>query len=132
MKKIFLSYARDDYPFAHQLLAALRKVKVEGWMDTADVAAGGAIGGDVRSAIKHSSAMIVLVSRRSLESNWVNFEIGAGLALRKPIIPILIKDGDLEHDLPAMLKDIQFLDARNKPVDEVIRDIERAIKGESE
>jgi hypothetical protein len=128
MKKIFISYARDDYSFAHRLLAGLRNVSVEGWLDSADIAAGTATADAVRSGIQKSSAMLVLVSPNSLRSRWVDFEVGAGLSLGRPVIPILIEGADVEHELPEMLQGIRVLDARNKPIHEVVRDVEEALE----
>jgi hypothetical protein len=125
MKQIFLSYARDDYPFAHRLVGALRDVGVTGWMDNADIAAGTALGEAMRSAIKNSSAVVVLVSPTSLKSRWVEFEIGAGLALGKQMIPIVV-EGDWAA-LPEPLRNLQVLDARNKHPEEVARDLTRVL-----
>ena len=102
MTKVFLSYAHDDHSFAHRLSTALKGVKIEGWMGEADIASGLAKGDSLRSAIKDSNAIVVLVSPSALERRWVEFEIGAGLGLGKPIIPILIGGGGAEADLPAL------------------------------
>jgi hypothetical protein len=123
-KRIFLSYARDDYAFAHQLLSGLRNVEVEGWMDHTDIAAGAAVGAAIRSAIQKSSAIVVLVSPSSLRSGWVNFEVGAAQALRKPIVPILLKG----NDLPETLEGISFLDARDKPIEHVLLELKKAVR----
>ena len=90
-KRIFISYARADYAFAHQLLSALRDFNIEGWMDDTDIAAGSAVGDAVRSAIQKASAVVVLVSPMSVRSQWVSFEVGAAQALQKPIVPILLE-----------------------------------------
>src|SRR2546427_4966593 len=102
MKKIFISYAAEDYQYAHKLLANLPNIGVEGWMDNADIAAGTALPELVRSAIKGTNAVVVLLSPKSLHSRWVNFEIGAGLALGRPIILILVEGAGLEDELPEI------------------------------
>jgi hypothetical protein len=127
MTKVFLSYAHDDHSFAHRLSTALKGVKIEGWMGEADIASGLAKGDSLRSAIKGSNAIVVLVSPSALERRWVEFEIGAGLGLGKPIIPILIGGGGAEADLPEPLRGLKMLDARDRPTADVVRDVEEAL-----
>ncbi len=123
-KRIFISYARHDYAFAHQLLSGLRGISVEGWMDEADIAAGAANGAAVRSAIEKSSAIVVLVSPSSLRSRWVDFEVGAAQALGKPIVPILLEGSEL----PETLQDIRAIDARDKLINHVALELEKAVR----
>ena len=123
-KRIFISYARDDYAFAHQLLSGLRNINVEGWMDEADIAAGAAIGTAVRAAIQKSSAIVVLVSPNSLRSRWVDFEVGAAQALGKPIVPILLEGSEL----PETLQEIVSIDARDKPIKHVVLELEKTVR----
>jgi TIR domain len=127
MTKIFLSYASDDYPFAHRLREGLKNVSVEGWMDSADIAAGEATSKAVRSAMKSSKAVVVLISPKALESSWVGFEIGASEALGKSIIPILIKGPNVGGTLPEPLRDLKFIDAREMSIQEVIKEVEKAL-----
>ena len=129
MKKphVFISYARSDYPFAHQLVEHLKRYKVKGWMDSADIAAGSAIASELRAALKASSAMVVLVSPDSLHSQWGNFKLGASAALVFPIIPILVGEEGGEIELPESLQGVKPLDARNRPVDVVARELESVL-----
>jgi hypothetical protein len=126
MTNVFLSYSKNDYSFAHRLRSGLRDVTVKGWMDEADIAAGTAISSRLRSAIQNSTALLVLISPSALHSRWVDFEVGAGLALGKPIIPILV-EGVVEKDLPEPLKGIEFIDARNQSLEDAISAIEKRL-----
>jgi hypothetical protein len=125
MKTIFIAYADDDASYARELQFFLRKANnVEGWMDSADIAAGSGIAAAFRLAIKKSSAMVVLVSRHSVKSHWIQFEVGAALALEKPVIPILIEGAMIQDSLQG----IPFLDARGKPMDEVAGDVAKRVQ----
>ena len=64
-KNIFISYAQADYALAHKLTSGIDSFNVHGWMDNADIAAGTASMPAVRSAIKNSSAFVVLVTPNS-------------------------------------------------------------------
>jgi hypothetical protein len=129
MPNIFISYARRDRAEAERIVSELRKANLSGWMDASDLATGSSIASEVRNALNHASAVLVLLSPASLHSQWVQFEIGAAEALGKPIIPVLIEGGaDLETEAPPILRQRQWVDARHRPPAEVAREIEAALK----
>lgn len=124
MDKIFISYAHSDQPIAERILSELRHVSVEGWRDAADLAAGNAISTSLLKALRRSSAIVVLLSPKSLASKWLLFEVGAAQGLGKRIIPVIIKGEDIERSIPEPLQGFRWLDARNKPPHEAARQIE--------
>ena len=77
MKKVFISYAHDDSEFAKHFLASLRDAEVSGWMDSADIASGEAIAHKIKQSITSASVIVVLVSPRSINDQWIQFEVGA-------------------------------------------------------
>jgi len=125
MKKVFISYLHSDEPFVRRLVEHLGNFKTSGWRDDADISAGNIFADRIRSAIKQADALVVLVSTRSRESRWVNFEVGAGLAMGVPVIPVVIEG---EGQLPEPLRDVRSVDARNRPIEEVVSEIEKSIK----
>jgi len=127
MKRVFVSYAQDDSNAAQELRAILRDAEVSGWMDEADIASGGAISDKVREAIRAASAVIVLISARSVHSQWVQFEVGAALATGKRIIPILIGDSTVGEDLPDWLQQMVYIDARKRSMADVAYEVEHAV-----
>jgi hypothetical protein len=128
MRNIFISYAHSDADQARRLVNALRTSDVTGWMDSADIAAGEAISSAVRDALKRSTAVIVLLSPRALQSEWVQFEIGAAEALNKMIIPVIVSGDQIEEQLPEILRNRVWIDARHRSSDDVIRDVRRAVE----
>jgi hypothetical protein len=128
MNRVFISYARGDQSVAARLLSEVQHVSFEGWMDTADLAGGEAFSASIRDALRRSSAVVVLISPRSLDSKWVQFEIGAAEALGKRIIPVIIEGKDIESSIPDALWGVTWLDARDKSISEVAREIEEALK----
>jgi hypothetical protein len=127
VSRVFISYAQNDTPLVRKLVAELRNLTVAGWMDASDIAGGAVISSAVRDALQRSAAVLVLLSPRALQSRWVQFEIGAAEALGKPIIPVIIEGDNLEEQMPAYLKQRQWLDARYKSPAEVARLIERVL-----
>ena len=132
MPNVFLSYAHSDVDDAIPLVKALKELNVAGWFDAADISAGQSVASAVRKALKLSSVLIVLLSPRALHSEWVQFEIGAAEALDKKIIPIIISGDDLEEQLPDILRNRRWIDARHRSHEDVIRDVNRAVESAQE
>jgi len=132
MPKVFISYVHSDADEAGRLVKALQSNNVVGWLDKADISAGEGISSAVRNALKLSSAVIVLLSPRALHSEWVQFEIGAAEALDKKIIPIIISGDHLEEQLPDILRNRRWIDGRDRPYEDVVRDVERAVESAQE
>ena len=127
MDKVFISYSSADAEIASRLRTALEGIEVSGWLDQSDIAAGDAIAAKVKESLKKAGALIVLVSPSSLESKWVQFEVGAAYAMEKPIIPIIVGPGRTELNLPEWLSGFLYIDARNLSMREVAIEIGRAI-----
>jgi hypothetical protein len=127
MKRVFISYSHDDESVARELKESLHNTEVLGWMDQADIAAGEAVSRKVKESLRQASAVIVLVSERSLMSQWVQFEIGAALAMEKLIIPVLIGRAGSEPPLPDWLRGIRYIDARQRPVRNAAEEVTRAL-----
>lgn len=128
MRNVFISYAHSDEDEVRSLVKALRENNVTGWLDSADIAAGESISSSVRAALKRSKVVIVLLSPRALHSEWVQFEIGAAEALEKKIITVILSGDHLEEQLPDILRNRGWIDARHRPSDEVVRDVQRAVE----
>lgn len=128
MSSVFISYARSDRDEAERFVEALRGAKVTGWLDQADIAAGDSVPSAIRDALKDSSAVIVLLSPRALHNSWVQFEIGAAEALGKKILPIIISGEHLEEQLPDIMKERKWIDARHRPDADVIHELKSELE----
>ncbi|MGH8560280.1 MAG: toll/interleukin-1 receptor domain-containing protein [Methylococcales bacterium] len=130
MKNVFFSYALGDELAARELRANLHNMEVAGWMDESDIAAGDAISKNIRESLQRASAVIVLVSERSLNSPWVQFELGAAEGMGKTIIPVLIGPEGIEGKLPEWLQGLSYVDGRAQPYQKVATEVERALSEE--
>ncbi len=105
----FVSYSWNDKEFATQLHDDLQAVGVRCWLDGKDLKPGDRIADQVDRAIQVHDKVLLVLSRASLESQWVKHEIRHALRLeqarRKTVLfPISIddsvfapsKDGDIE------------------------------------
>ena len=122
---LFLSYARDDEPYARRLAVALEHRGYTIWWD-ALIEGGAAYSRSIAEALETADAVLVLWSARSIESDWVRDEAGQGRE-RHRLVPLSI-DGSKP---PLGFRQYQVIDIsrwhgrRNAPE---IAAIDRAIE----
>ena len=85
---LFLSYARPDRAHAQKLASALEQAGYELWWD-ALIEGGAQFARSIDEALAKADAVLVLWSRRSVQSNWVRDEAAAGRDRRR-LVPLSI------------------------------------------
>jgi hypothetical protein len=99
--EVFISYSGKDQPLAGVLSDSLRRRGVSTWSDL-DLRAGSDWQKEIADALRRASAVIVVVTPNSLESNWVKSEWSTALTESKRVIPAVAYGARFE-DLPSPL-----------------------------
>lgn len=115
MRKVYISYSTIDKPFVSWLVERLIKEDIDIWYDELEMNAGDVIKEKISEGIKTSSVFLIILSKSSVKSRWVNYELNEALiysAQRKgvKIVPILI---DNETIIPYNLSMIKYADFRS-------------------
>ncbi len=110
---IFISYSHADSDFVARLGAGLVQHNVHVWVDKWELNVGDSILNWVQRAIKESGALLVVLSKSSVASNWCNKELNAGLMReleenRVLVLPVLIED----CEIPMFLREKMYADFR--------------------
>lgn len=110
---IFISYSHDDAAFVDRLAVDLVKNRSSVWIDRWELNVGDSIVQRVQDALLTSSAILVVLSKASVESEWCKKELSAGLVRelderRVLLLPLLIE----ECEIPLLLRDKLFADFR--------------------
>ncbi len=85
---VFISYARADEAWARRFAQAIKKkAGIDTFVD--QYTAGKSIVQQTEAALRKSDHFVVVLSPKSVESQWVNFEIGAAIAGKKHIFPVI-------------------------------------------
>lgn len=129
MASIFLSYSHADEQFARGLTSALNGLGHRTWIGEEQIAYGDSLIDATQEALRTSSAVVVLLTEASRNSQWVAFELGAATAQGKRIFPILLSEDP--SVVPFQLQRIQYLRADPSDPADVARTIAKALEGEA-
>ncbi len=112
--KAFISHSRKDKAFIDTLIQALKTKKVDVWIDTESLRGGDDITKTIKKALLEIDYFIIVLSKNSVISEWVNFELSTTLVNeisleRKIVVPVLIDN----CELPDSIKNRYYIDFRN-------------------
>jgi hypothetical protein len=110
---IFISYSHVDKPFVNKLAAHLVKNNAHVWVDSWELNVGDSILGRVQQAIHESGALLIVLSKASVASEWCKKELNAGLMReldekRVVVLPVLVED----CEIPVFLREKMYADFR--------------------
>lgn len=110
---IVISYAHEDSDFVDTLAVNLFKNRVHVWVDRWELKVGDSILRRIESAIQEADALIVVLSKASVQSEWCRKELTSGLLTELEaksvfVLPIVVDD----CNIPLFLKDKLYADFR--------------------
>lgn len=76
---IFISYSRKDSRFVDQLVMNLIRAKHHVWMDRWELNVGDSLTRKIEEALVDSSAILIVLSKNSVKSEWCRRELSASL-----------------------------------------------------
>jgi hypothetical protein len=102
----FVSYSARDGLFAASLLGELRRRGAECFLAEISLSAGRLWADELRAALMSSRAGLILLTPQSVHSAWIQAEVGAMWALRRPVLPVLLslKPEDVPSSMAEFLK----------------------------
>lgn len=124
---VFISYSHEDKVFVDKLAAYLVKAKAHVWVDRWELHVGDSIISKIQDAIQQSSALIVVLSKASVASEWCKKELNAGLIReleekRVVVLPVLLED----CEVPLFLREKMYADFKAS-FDEGLKQVLEAI-----
>lgn len=113
MTKVFISHSTQDKKFVRLLASKLNEDGIRTWIDDKELAIGDNIAEKINNTISKIDYFIIVLSKSSVKSKWVNFELSATRLNeisknQNIILPILIEDCEIPYSLSNRL----FLDFR--------------------
>jgi hypothetical protein len=97
---VFISHSHQDKDFVDKLAAQLVLHKTYVWLDRWEIKVGDSLLGKVQEGIKSASALLIVLSKASVASEWCKKELNAGLMReldekRVVILPLLLEGCDI-------------------------------------
>lgn len=94
---IFISYSHKDKEFVDKFAMQLVQRNVNIWLDRWELSLGDSISDKIQEAADGASALLVILSNASVNSDWCKRELSAGLLReleekRVVVMPILLED----------------------------------------
>ncbi len=86
---LFISHSSKDDPAVREIRQALQGLGVEVWADSERLAGGALLDASLQQAIKACSHFPVLLTRDSLNSEWVEKEVVIAKAAGRKLIPLV-------------------------------------------
>jgi hypothetical protein len=124
---IFISYSQKDKTFADTLATNLVLNKHHVWMDRWELNVGDSLLDRIQSVLTTSSAILVLLSKNSVESEWCRRELNAGLMRELEEKKTLLMPCVIDNcTVPLFLRDKIYADFRTDP-DEALEQVNRAL-----
>lgn len=110
---VFISYSHADKEKIDRIAAHLLRKRTNVWIDRWELKAGDSIINKVQEAVEGSSALLIMLSKASVESEWCKKELTAGLfreldEKRVVTVPVLLED----CKIPMFLRDKMYADFR--------------------
>lgn len=102
MSSIFISYSRKDKPVAERICAALAERSRDVWIDWEDIPPTAQWWREISQAIENADAFLFLISPNSVTSRVCKEEIAHAVALRKRLLPLVIRDTPAEKVAPSL------------------------------
>lgn len=124
---VFISYSHADKKKVDLLAAKLVAKNASIWIDSWELNAGDSIIDRIQEAITSSDALLVILSKSSVNSPWCKKELNSGLIReldekRVVVIPVLLE----ECEIPLFLKEKLYADIRSdidSGVDSIINSV---------
>lgn len=110
--KLFISYSRDDKNYVYELARLLKDdADYDVWIDRR-LSGADLWWETILDEIEQADCFIMMMTPRSTASIYCQEELKYALALKKPIIPLMLKF----TELPPQLKPVQYLDIEDVPL----------------
>lgn len=107
--QVFLSHDQTDRAWVTEFSRTLREAGVNQVFDAGmDIAPGDDWRMRIEEALRDSRMLVLILNEESAQSPWIQFEVGAAVADRKVIIPVVHDEIEPAH-LPPLLRRYQVL-----------------------
>lgn len=106
---VFISYSSKDMEVVNRIAEELDKMEILFWKAPEMIPAGSSYAREIPKAIRECEVFLLILSRYSQESIWVEKEIDSAICQRKVILPIQIDNNELNDTFRFYLNNVQII-----------------------
>lgn len=128
MSQVFLSYSNKDREMARKIANELKGEGIDVWFDEWSIHVGDSIVQKIEQGLKESKFLVILLTRSSIESGWVEKEWHNKIeeeAKKRKVVVLPVKGDD--STTPELLKDKKYCDL-TKGFEEALRELVTSIR----
>ena len=107
VKQVFISYSSKEASQVNEIVETLERKGIECWIAPRDIRVGSNYTKDIPSAIQECPCFLLVLSRQSQKSQWVNKELTHAINQNKRIFPLIIEEFTLDEGISFQLVNIQ-------------------------
>lgn len=129
---VYICYDEKDVETAKDVCEVLENDGLECWVKNRDAGVKDIVT-EIMDAIKRNKVMVLLYSKNSKNSNYVNNEVNRAFSQKKPILVFQIDDSKLEGSLEFFLRNKPWIKAYPNPedkFDELVVDTRKLVKSQ--
>jgi hypothetical protein len=109
MKKLFVSYAREDTETVKSTVKDLQDLGYDVWIDSSNIVAGHQFSTAISQGIAECDFFLLFVSTNSIKSDFIRREVDVAHKKRRTIIQLLLEDVDIPNELDLQLAGIHWI-----------------------
>mgnify|MGYP000657040662 FL=1 len=118
-KSVFISYSSKDERYIKKMTQMLEKMGITYWIAPDMIPAGSNYAREIPSAIQNCDTFLLVLSKASQQSIWVEKEIDSAIYYRKTIVPFQIDDSPMTDMFRFYLNNVQTIYCANRPKDAI-------------
>ena len=118
-KSVFISYSSKDERYIKKMTQMLEKMGITYWIAPDMIPAGSNYAREIPSAIQNCDIFLLVLSKASQQSIWVETEIDSAIYYRKTIVPFQIDDSPMTDMFRFYLNNVQTIYCANRPKDAI-------------
>ena len=118
-KSVFISYSSKDERYIKKMTQMLEKMGITYWIAPDMIPAGSNYAREIPSAIQNWDIFLLVLSKASQQSIWVEKEIDSAIYYRKTIVPFQIDDSPMTDMFRFYLNNVQTIYCANRPKDAI-------------
>lgn len=106
---VFISYSSQNQQMADSVRLLLIEQGISCWMAPYDIPAGSRYAYVINDALENCSGLVLLLTKASQESQFVEREIERAITYKKPIIPVQLEDLELNSGFKFYIGNSQII-----------------------